>query len=150
MSDTATVLRRPRTRLRLAAVLAVVLAGIGVLAMSNLDDSLVFYRTPTELAHDDGLVGERVRVGGQVVPGSLRDRGNGAAFALSDGTTELPVVYQGVVPGVFREGEGALVEGVLGRDGVFVADQLMVKHSENYRAPGGDSYSPPAAREAGR
>lgn len=135
MSEAVTQLRRPRTRLRLALVIVVVLAGVGVLAVSGLGESLVFYRSPTELATDPALVGQRVRVGGEVAPGSVREDPDGVSFTLSDGTTDLPVVYRGTVPGVFQAGEGALVEGVLGADGVFRGERLMVKHSEDYRAP---------------
>lgn len=134
---------RAGTRVRLAVVVVVALAAIGVLAMSGLDETLVYYRTPTELANEPGLAGERVRLGGLVQPDSLRDEGGPARFTLTDGTTEVPVVFTGSLGGIFQAGQNALVEGSLGTDGVFRGDQLMVKHTENYQGPDGEAYTPP-------
>lgn len=135
--------RRFGTRLRLAVVVAVALAAVGVLAVSRLDETLVYYRTPTELMDDPGLTGERVRLGGLVQPDSLRKDADPVTFTVTDGTTELPVVFTGSLGGIFQDGQNALVEGSLGPDGVFRGDQLMVKHSENYQAPDGETYTPP-------
>lgn len=135
--------RRRRGRLRVAVVVMVVLAGVGILAASGLQRSLVFYRTPTELMRDPGLVDARVRLGGLVQPGTL-SRGDGvASFRITDGVTAVPVVFTGKLVGVFRDGQNALVEGRLGPGGVFRGDVLMVKHSDSYRAPDGRPYQPP-------
>lgn len=135
--------RRPRLRWRLLLVTGVVLAGIGILAVSGLQRSLVFYRTPTELVQQHSMVGDRVRLGGLVVPGSLRIHGQVADFSLTDGVTKVPVVYRGQLIGTFRQGQDALVDGTLGRDHHFHATLLMVKHSDSYRAPDGSRYKPP-------
>jgi cytochrome c-type biogenesis protein CcmE len=122
-------------RLRLLLVAAVVLAAVGVLAFAGLSGSLVYYKTTSELLSDHGLVGHRVRLGGLVVQGSVHRTAGGVRFELTDGVDEVPVVNTGQPRGVFRDGQGAVVEGVLGRDGVFRSDVLLVKHSNSYEPP---------------
>lgn len=136
---------RRRLPWRLLLVAVVVLAAVGVLAGAGLKGNLVYYKTTTELISDPGLQGQRVRLGGLVVTGSVRPTGDGVAFTLTDGVQDVPVMNSGQPRGVFSEGQGALVEGALGRDGVFRSDLLLVKHSNEYRAPDGRPYSPPAA-----
>jgi cytochrome c-type biogenesis protein CcmE len=128
-------LQRRRLRLRLLLVAAVVLAAVGVLAVAGLSGSLVYYKTTSELLSDHGLVGHRVRLGGLVVRGSVHRTADGVRFELTDGVDEVPVVNTGQPRGVFRDGQGAVVEGVLGRDGVFRSDVLLVKHSNSYEPP---------------
>ncbi|WP_214414003.1 cytochrome c maturation protein CcmE [Sphaerisporangium fuscum] len=119
-----------RRRLPLALVTAAALAA-GAFAVRELGDGLVYYRTPSEVAaHPAG----RVRVGGLVLRGSVRVAGDGIRFRLSDGVTVLEVAHRGERPPVFQEGQGAVVEGVLGPDGVLRSDRLMVKHSDEYHA----------------
>jgi cytochrome c-type biogenesis protein CcmE len=124
-----------RLRLRLLLVAAVVLAAVGVLAFAGLSGSLVYYKTTSELLADHGLVGHRVRLGGLVVTGSVHRTAGGVRFELTDGVADVPVVNTGQPRGVFRDGQGAVVEGVLGRDGVFRSDVLLVKHSNSYEPP---------------
>lgn len=131
------VIRPPRTRIRLAVVLVAVLAAVGVLAMAGAQDSLVYYRTTSELMADPDLLGERVRLGGDVQPGSVRWTDDGVRFTLTDGTTSVPVIYPGRPSGVFTEGEDALVDGTLDSAGLFHGDEIMVKHSNTYQAPSG-------------
>lgn len=126
---------RRRVPVRLLLVAAVVLAAVAVLAGAGLQGSLVYYRTTTELASDPSLQGERVRLGGLVVTGSVVRGPQGVSFTLSDGVSEVPVVNAEQPRGVFQEGQGALVEGVLGPDGVFRSDLLLVKHGNSYQAP---------------
>jgi cytochrome c-type biogenesis protein CcmE len=127
--------QRRRLRLRLLLVAAVALAAVGVLAFAGLSGSLVYYKTTSELLSDSGLVGHRVRLGGLVVKGSVHRTAAGVRFELTDGVDEVPVVNTGQPRGVFRDGQGAVVEGVLGRDGVFRSDVLLVKHSNSYEPP---------------
>jgi len=124
-----------RLRLRLLLVAVVVLAAVGVLAAAGLQGSLVYYKTTSELLSDHGLVGHRLRLGGLVVKGSVHRTAGGVRFELTDGVAEVPVVNTGEPRGVFRDGQGAVVEGVLGRDGVFRSDVLLVKHSNSYEPP---------------
>ncbi|MFF4777178.1 cytochrome c maturation protein CcmE [Microtetraspora fusca] len=117
-------------------LLLVFSAGIALtcLAVSGLGDGLVYYRTPSEIAQSHAALARRTRVGGVVVPGSVHREGSVLLFLLSDGTAVLRVAYQGERPPVFREGQGAVVEGITGPDGLFRSDRLMVKHSNEYRA----------------
>jgi cytochrome c-type biogenesis protein CcmE len=124
-----------RLRLRLLLVAVVVLTAVGVLAFAGLSGSLVYYKTTSELLFDHGLVGHRLRLGGLVVQGSVHRTADGVRFELTDGVAEVPVVNTGEPRGVFRDGQGAVVEGVLGRDGVFRSDVLLVKHSNSYEPP---------------
>jgi cytochrome c-type biogenesis protein CcmE len=134
--------RRRRLRVRLLLLALVVLAGIGVLAFSGLQGSLVYYKTTSELVADPGLQGHRLRLGGLVVTGSVHPTSDGVRFELTDGVQEVPVVNTGQPRGVFRDGQGAVVEGVLGRDGVFRSDVLLVKHSNSYEPPAGGTGRP--------
>ena len=141
----------PRTRrrmpVRLLLVAAVALTAVAVLAFAGLSGSLVYYKTTSELVTDPGLVGHRVRLGGLVVSGSVERTAEGVRFALTDGVQEVPVVNTGQPRGVFSDGQGAVVEGVLGADGVFRSDVLLVKHSNSYEPPASGKGRP--ARDSG-
>lgn len=118
---------------RILVVALVAIAAVGGLAASGLGDSLVYYRTPTELRAAPPPSDERLRLGGMVVRGSVVADGDSVRFTLTDGASDVAVVHSGVPQGVFREGQGALVEGSVGADGVFRSDLLMVKHDNEYR-----------------
>lgn len=135
MSTTAATRSRRRAPWRLLAVAAVTLGAVGVLAGAGLSDSVVYYKTTSELVTDGSLQGQRLRLGGLVLPGSVQRQADGVRFTLSDGVQEVQVVNAGQPRGVFTEGQGALVEGVYGTDGVFRSDLLLVKHSNEYQAP---------------
>jgi cytochrome c-type biogenesis protein CcmE len=113
-----------------------VAAIIGWLAFSGVGNALVYYLTPTELAaRGEAAIGQSVRLGGLVLPGSVSGSATDLTFVLTDGETEI-TVHSSVAPtSSFREGAGAVVEGALGPDGVFEADEVLVKHDENYVAP---------------
>jgi cytochrome c-type biogenesis protein CcmE len=118
------------------AGVAVVVAVVAYLAFSSVGNALVYYLTPTELAaRGESAVGETVRLGGLVKAGSITGEAPDLAFVLTDGTTEMRVHAVSAPTRSFREGIGAVVEGVLGADGVFEASQVIVKHDENYVAP---------------
>jgi cytochrome c-type biogenesis protein CcmE len=113
-----------------------VAAIIGWLAFSGVGNALVYYLTPTELAaRGEAAIGQSVRLGGLVLAGSVSGSATDLTFVLTDGETEI-TVHSTVAPtSSFREGAGAVVEGVLRPDGVFEADEVLVKHDENYVAP---------------
>jgi cytochrome c-type biogenesis protein CcmE len=113
-----------------------VAAIIGWLAFSGVGNALVYYLTPTELAdRGEAAIGQSVRLGGLVLPGSVSGSATDLTFVLTDGETEI-TVHSTVAPtSSFREGAGAVVEGVLRPDRVFEADEVLVKHDENYVAP---------------
>jgi cytochrome c-type biogenesis protein CcmE len=139
----AAPVRQPlRPRARLAVVAAVGVAAVGVLGLSGLDDSLVYYRTPSEVSAQAPPPEERVRLGGMVEPGSVRHESDTVRFVLTDGASDITVVHRGDPPGVFQEGQGALVEGTFAEDGVFRSDLLVVRHSNEYRGSDGEVYEP--------
>lgn len=116
----------------------IVLSGFGYLIYGGLGNNLVYFLTPSELlAKRDSVVDKPVRLGGQVVPGSVK--WDAAAldlqFMLQDGKDNVKVHATKAPPQMFREGQGVVVEGRLNRAGTFEAANLMVKHSNEYRAP---------------
>jgi cytochrome c-type biogenesis protein CcmE len=115
---------------------AALLAVLAWLLFSGLSSALVYYLTPTELAaRGEAAVGAPVRLGGLVEPGSVSGTATDLTFVLTDGDTAI-TVHSTVAPtDSFREGAGAVVEGSLRSDGVFEADEVLVKHDENYVAP---------------
>ena len=115
---------------------AIVVGVIAYLAFSSVGNALVYYVTPTELlARGDSAFGETVRLGGLVKPGSIVGEAPDLLFVLTDGTSEITVHSTSAPTRSFREGVGAVVEGVLGGDKGFEASQVIVKHDENYVAP---------------
>ncbi|HYA79663.1 MAG TPA: cytochrome c maturation protein CcmE [Methylocystis sp.] len=113
------------------------LAVLGVAAgliLFALRDNIVFFYTPSEFARKHPSPGARLRLGGLVKQGSvLRAAGGKVDFVVTDGEQgELPVVYTGLLPDLFREGQGVVAEGSLGTDGVFHADSVLAKHDERY------------------
>jgi len=117
-------------------LVVVVLAVIAFLAISSIGNALVYYLTPSELlARGDAAVGETIRLGGQVKPGSVSGDPTDLTFILTDGSAEITVHSTAAPTRSFQEGRGAVVEGTLGADGRFEADQVIVKHDENYVAP---------------
>ncbi|MDH6464141.1 cytochrome c-type biogenesis protein CcmE [Micromonospora sp. A200] len=129
-----------RRRAGRTAVVAVLLAAGALLVTSALRDTLTYYRTPGEVLGDPDATWERVRLGGDVVPGSLRQTGDLVVFRLAEDGHEITVEQRGVPPETFREGEGAVVEGILSPDRVFRSDHVVVRHGNEYRpstAPAG-------------
>lgn len=119
-----------RHRLLLVAVLAV---GAAVLAISALKGTLTYYRTPTELKNQ-GVTGQQVRLSGIVVRGSVRQNGGGIRFVMTDGATDVNVRSSAEPPHTFRAGQGALVIGRMRSRSVFQATEVVVRHSNEYRA----------------
>jgi len=113
----------------------IILAAISYLVIGGMKEAIVYFVTPSELrAKENSSDGKFLRMGGMVVKGSLqKDLQNLTyKFALTDGTTNVPVVFKGVPPDLFTEGKGAVVEGRMGKDGVFQATTIMAKHAEEY------------------
>ena len=117
-------------------LVAVVLVVIGYLAFSSIGNALVYYLTPTELlARGDAAVGQSVRLGGLVAEGSISGPATDLTFVVTDGDTDIEVHSTVAPTRSFREGSGAVVEGMLRPDGVFEASNVIVKHDENYEVP---------------
>ncbi|MGZ3410085.1 MAG: cytochrome c maturation protein CcmE [Xanthobacteraceae bacterium] len=124
---------RKQRRLTLIAAAGAVLVVAAALVLSALKDSLVFFNSPTDLAEKHVAPGSRVRLGGLVAPGSLvRGDNLNVRFEVTDGNRNVAVTYQGILPDLFREGQGVVTEGALASDGVFKADNVLAKHDENY------------------
>jgi cytochrome c-type biogenesis protein CcmE len=117
-------------------------ASVGVLALASiltlfaLKDSIVFFHTPSDIAEKKVKTGQRIRLGGLVGEGSVK-RGGGTVveFAVTDTLKSVKVNYTGVLPDLFREGQGVVAEGVLDATGNFTADTVLAKHDENYMPP---------------
>ncbi|MEQ8859354.1 MAG: cytochrome c maturation protein CcmE [Pseudomonadales bacterium] len=130
----------PKRRNRLVIVLFL-LVGAGAtaaLALVALNDNLNLFYPPDQIVGGDAPMGARIRAGGMVMDGSVARQDNGleVRFVLTDYKgAEFPVRYSGILPDLFREGQGVLVQGELGADGVFAADEVLAKHDENYMPP---------------
>ena len=103
------------------------------LVLSAMRDSIVFFQSPSDIVERQPVPGARMRLGGLVKPGSVR-RGEDMRvdFAVTDGKSDVTVNYRGIVPDLFREGQGVVVEGKLVPGGQFAADTVLAKHDENY------------------
>ena len=124
--------RRGRRLSLIAAALAVVGAAAG-LSLYALSDSIVFFYSPTEVAQKGVAPGARMRIGGMVKTGSVvKSADQNVAFVLTDGAHDLQVSYQGLLPDLFREGQGVVAEGVLAAPGQIRADTILAKHDERY------------------
>ena len=127
---------RRQRRATLIGVGVSILGFAALLVLYALRDSVVFFHTPAELAGKPVAAGKRIRLGGLVAEGSLR-RGVETAvdFAITDTSKTIPVGYQGVLPDLFREGQGVVAEGKFDPSGRFLADTVLAKHDENYMPP---------------
>ena len=125
---------RKQQRLGLLALGMVVLGGATALVLMAFNDNLVFFYSPSELKAKAVAADRRVRIGGLVEAQSLSRAldGRSISFRITDGATDIAVVYQGLLPDLFREGQGAVAEGKLRPDGVFAASNVLAKHDENY------------------
>ena len=124
---------RKQRRLVLIGGALGVLAIAFALILNAFRDSIVFFNSPSDVVEKHLAPGTRIRLGGLVKAGSVV-RGNDLkiTFAVTDGKSELPVSYQGVLPDLFREGQGVVAEGTLDGAGVFDADTILAKHDETY------------------
>jgi cytochrome c-type biogenesis protein CcmE len=124
---------RKQRRLVLIGSALGVLAIAVALVLSALKDSIVFFNSPSDVVAKHVAPGTRIRLGGLVKPGSVA-RGEDLAvrFEVTDGENTIPVAYKGLLPDLFREGQGVVTEGVVEPSGAFRADSVLAKHDENY------------------
>lgn len=122
---------------RLAAIFGglAFLAIAAGLALTALEDNIVFFRSPTELAEKPAVPGEALRIGGLVREGSVARDGLRARFQVTDLAHHIEVTYEGMLPDLFREGQGVVAEGRFSDSGVFIADTVLAKHDETYMPP---------------
>lgn len=119
--------------------LSIILAGLALLGVAAglvlyaLNDSIVFFYTPSEIAQKHITSGQRIRLGGLVEKGTLIKSNDGlVAFTVTDMTSTLKVNYKGLLPDLFKEGQGVVAEGAMAADGTFKADSVLAKHDEKY------------------
>jgi cytochrome c-type biogenesis protein CcmE len=124
-----------RRRLWLLVASLAVLGAAAALVLTALNDNLVFFYSPTQVAEKHVAPERRFRLGGLVETGSVKKNGQEIRFVVTDTVKTVPVVYRGLLPDLFREGQGVVAEGSLGPDGVFVAREVLAKHDENYMPP---------------
>ena len=125
--------KRKRLWLLLGSLGALALAV--TLVLVALDDNLVFFHSPTQIVEKKPGPERRFRLGGLVEQGSLKKDGLEVRFTVTDLAARTPVVYRGLLPDLFREGQGVIAEGTLGGDGLFTAREVLAKHDENYMPP---------------
>ena len=129
-----------KRRHKRVAFIIVGLVGLSVaayLAASAFRENLVFFFSPTQVAAKEAPLNRSFRVGGLVQEGSLKRESDGLTvhFTVTDTAANVPVVYKGILPDLFKEGRGCVAQGRLDSNGVFVADQVLAKHDENYMPP---------------
>ena len=111
------------------------LAAVGIasaLVLNALNSNIALYVTPSDVAAGKSPQGQAFRIGGMVKDGSLRRDNLTVHFVVTDTVREIPVSYTGILPDLFKEGKGAVVQGRLGTDGNFAASEVLAKHDENY------------------
>ncbi len=125
---------RKRRRLYLLAAGLLLLGGAAALILTAFEENLVFFYAPSDLAEKAPVPGQAIRLGGLVEEESFKrlDDGLTVQFRVTDLNETVPVVYKGILPDLFREGQGVITEGTLGPDGVFVAREVLAKHDETY------------------
>jgi cytochrome c-type biogenesis protein CcmE len=118
---------------------AIVVLGVLIVLLVNLSANLVYFRTPTELLNEIEPSEARLRLGGQVVEGSVLENGETLLLTVTDGRESTTVVHNGVVPQLFSEGQGVIVEGTW--DGsAFHSDSMLIRHDEQYRTEDNVTY----------
>ena len=142
---------------RIALILGglVILGLVATLVLNAFQSNLVFFFSPTQVVAGEAPKGKSFRVGGLVKAGSIQREPDGVTlhFVMTDTEQDMTVAYKGILPDLFREGKGAVAEGQLAEDGVFVANTVLAKHDENYMPPEaakavGDAHERAAANKA--
>jgi len=128
--------KRKHRRLSIVLLALLALGGAVALVMAAFEENIVFFFSPTEIAEKQITADQRLRVGGLVEEGSVSKAEDGVTvqFAVTDTVNKVPVAYKGILPDLFREGQGVVIEGRL-VNGVFKADNVLAKHDENYMPP---------------
>lgn len=124
---------RKQKRLASLSAILVVIGAAGALVLTALSDTVAFFNSPTDIAAQAPGTGQRIRLGGIVEAGSVeRGADRIVRFRVTDTLESVPVTYAGLLPDLFREGQGIVAEGTLGADRVFAADTVLAKHDETY------------------
>jgi cytochrome c-type biogenesis protein CcmE len=123
--------RKQRRLVLIGSGLALLVVPIALVLMA-LKDSIVFFNTPTDVVEKHVAPGTRIRLGGLVKPGSVVRNNQDVRFDITDGKEAIPVAFTGILPDLFREGQGVVTEGALDAAHVFKADTVLAKHDETY------------------
>ena len=128
------------TRKRRFIALVLILLGVGIastVAFYSLQENLLYVQSPSDLSQQAIPPGRQFRLGGLVKPGSVTRPGDDLAtrFVVTDGPEEITVEYVGILPDLFREGQGVIARGALNNSGLFQASEVLAKHDENYMPP---------------
>ena len=147
-----------KSRHKKLALIGGALAVVGIIAalvLNALNSNIALFISPTDVIAGKAPQGKLFRIGGLVKESSLRREADGVtlAFVITDTAHDIPVRYKGILPDLFKEGKGAVAQGKLGEDGVFVASEVLAKHDENYMPPEaaqavGDAHARAAANKA--
>ena len=129
----------PKRKKRLMLI-ALMVAGVGIaagFALKAFNENLMFFYTPSDVAADEAPVNHPIRVGGLVTTGSVERQEDGLTvrFDITDNAETITIQYTGILPDLFREGQGIVALGELGKDRMFVASEVLAKHDENYMPP---------------
>lgn len=125
-------LTRKQKRLGVIALIGIVLAASATLVFAALRDQIVFFYSPSEIAEKTIAPGVPIRLGGLVLEGTWVQEGENNVFVVHDGETRMTARYTGILPDLFREGQGVVAEGSVQTDGTFLATNVLAKHDENY------------------
>ena len=142
---------------RIALIISglVILGLVVALVLNAFQSNLVFFFSPTQVAAGEAPKGKSFRVGGMVKEGTIKREPDGVTlrFVITDTEKDMLVAYTGILPDLFKEGKGAVAQGKLNEDGVFIASEVLAKHDENYMPPEaaqavGDAHARAAANKA--
>lgn len=133
-------MNRKRRRLYILLLCAIGLGSATALSLTAFQDNLVFFRSPSDILAETPPAGRAFRLGGLVEAGSVVRQGTyegrpSITFRVTDGANTVAVIFAGVLPDLFREGQGVVTQGVLGPDGVFRAREVLARHDESYMPP---------------
>ena len=127
---------KPRHKRALLILAALAVVGIAALLILNaLNSNIALYVTPSEVAAGKAPKGQAFRIGGMVKDGSVKRDGLTVHFVITDMVKDIPVAYTGILPDLFKEGKGAVIQGRIDSNGEFIASEVLAKHDENYMPP---------------
>ena len=127
---------KPRHKRALLIVAALVVIGVAALLILNaLNSNIALYVTPSDVAAGKSPQGQAFRIGGMVKEGSVKRDGLTVNFVITDLAKDIPVAYTGILPDLFKEGKGAVIQGRMNANGEFIASEVLAKHDENYMPP---------------
>ncbi len=127
---------KPRHKRALLIAAAIAVIGVAALLILNaLNSNIALYVTPSEVAAGKSPQGQAFRIGGMVKDDSVKRDGLTVHFVITDLVKDIPVSYTGILPDLFKEGKGAVIQGRLDANGQFIASEVLAKHDENYMPP---------------